>query len=142
MSGPYLSGGARTLPYMASERFEMRVPKDLLERIDAERGHEKRASWIKRTLESALGAVDGTKAPESVLPHGGQSSPAPSRASVEVYASANGETAIAARDVLREEWLEPEPVSGCPECGGSWASGLSPEGTYRICTDCGAREAS
>jgi DNA mismatch repair protein MutH len=60
-----------------------RLPDDLLKRVRvrcAEEGVRQNA-WVERALEKALGAADGMKAPESVLPHGGQSSPAPSRAS-------------------------------------------------------------
>lgn len=37
---------------------------------------------------------------------------------------------------LKERWLEPEPSSGCPECGGD----LKPvEGeSYRMCAECHA----
>lgn len=39
---------------MPSERFEMRVPGELMKRLDEARGYEARASFVKRALESAL----------------------------------------------------------------------------------------
>jgi uncharacterized membrane-anchored protein len=38
----------------ATERFEMRVPVQLLERVDEARGRESRASYVKRAVEAAL----------------------------------------------------------------------------------------
>lgn len=111
---------------MAAKRVEITVPEDLLERVDGARGHEPRASFIKRALESALEFEQRLPKPPKVL----------------VEAGADGELVISATDVLRNEWIEPEPSSGCPECGGEWAPAISPEGTYRICSDCGARESS
>jgi hypothetical protein len=49
-----MSGPVRTLPYMAEDRFEMRVPPGLLGRLDEARGHESRASFVRRALERAL----------------------------------------------------------------------------------------
>lgn len=50
---------------MSSVRFEMRVPEGLLERLDAARGFESRASFVKRALEKALGEADGHESPAS-----------------------------------------------------------------------------
>lgn len=45
----------RSGPVVAmSQRFEMRLSDELAEQIDAARGDVPRATWIKRTLESAL----------------------------------------------------------------------------------------
>ena len=43
---------------MPSERFEMRVPTDLMERVDQARGYEPRASFVKRAVEAALGGPE------------------------------------------------------------------------------------
>jgi hypothetical protein len=43
----------------------MRVPKDLLERVDAARGHESRASFVKRAIREAV------LPPKLVTPEGG-----------------------------------------------------------------------
>jgi hypothetical protein len=69
---------------MKSERLELRVEPELKARVVAAAGErgQKVATFVERALESALRAADGMKAPESVLPHGGQSSSAPSRAPV------------------------------------------------------------
>lgn len=39
---------------MPSRRFELTIPEELLERLDADRGHEPRASFVKRAVELAL----------------------------------------------------------------------------------------
>jgi hypothetical protein len=43
-----------SVPVVSSERFEMRVPAELMVRVDAARGFESRASFVKRALEAAL----------------------------------------------------------------------------------------
>lgn len=68
-----------------SARLALRIDPDLKARVEAlaaERG-QTLTVFVERALEVALGAADGMKAPESVLPHGGQSSPAPPRASTQ-----------------------------------------------------------
>ncbi len=74
---------------MPSERFEMRIPTSLLESLDRARGHESRASFIKRALERELGgrgpgtpaAVTSPCGSGSVKEVRATESPAPSRAS-------------------------------------------------------------
>jgi hypothetical protein len=58
---------------MSSERFEMRVPKDLLERVDAARGHESRASFVKRAIAAVLPPKLVTPSePVTISDHSGQ----------------------------------------------------------------------
>jgi hypothetical protein len=58
-----------------SARFEMRVSDELLARLDAARGHEPRASFVRRALERAL----GPEAKDAPVP-GVERPAAPSRA--------------------------------------------------------------
>lgn len=55
-----------------SGRFEMRVPDELLKRLDAARGFEARASFVKRALESALGEGSNATGSSGVTVRRGQ----------------------------------------------------------------------
>lgn len=58
-------------------RVEFTVPDELYERLESARGHEPRASFVKRALESALA---GSGAPAEVAPVSARpSSAAPTR---------------------------------------------------------------
>lgn len=121
MSGPYLSGPVRTVLGM-SERFEMRVPEDLLSRLDAARGHEPRASFVKRALVEMLDVEPLT--------------PVAAAAAREAYESPVLEEQFYAEDALAAiKGLESS--SGCPECGGDMR-GREPG--VRACVDCGLTE--
>jgi predicted transcriptional regulator len=108
---------------MASERFEMRVPDELMARVDAERGHEKRASFIKRAVEAFL-------SPESYAFEGER----------QVVREAVAAGAQGVRVEVGSIMPESVASSGCPECGGLWERREGERG--RWCVDCGAREAS
>jgi hypothetical protein len=62
--------------YVMSVRFEMRVDDALMGGIDAVRGNETRAAWIKRTLAAALREPKGGRPSEAGESAG--STPAPS----------------------------------------------------------------
>lgn len=96
----------------------IRFPDELEARLLAASKADGRtfSNFVVRTLESALRAADGMKAPESVLPHGGQSSSAPSRASVK-----KAEVALEVRDAVRKR--NAEKVYSCPRAGCIYVSG-------------------
>jgi hypothetical protein len=54
--------------YVMSVRFEMRVDDALMDGIDAVRGNETRAAWIKRTLAVALSGGDQEVPTSAVAP--------------------------------------------------------------------------
>jgi hypothetical protein len=113
---------------MESERFEMRVPKALLDRVDASRGHESRASFFRRAAVEKL--------------NGGRTDPPyPFEAERQAVRAA----VAAGVESVRVEAGSIVPASalvesgGCPECGGQWQR--RPDAPGRWCVDCGAREA-
>lgn len=50
----------------ADARFELRLPAELLERVDRARGSLPRAAWFRGAAEKALGSDQGTPGVQSV----------------------------------------------------------------------------
>jgi len=95
-----------------TRRIEITVSEDVWGRLEAARGFEPRASFVKRALVAVLGA-----APMS---------------------SSGGASGLVLEDCRFVEPLEPQ--GGCPECGGQWTRRVGEPG--RFCVDCGGREQS
>lgn len=120
-SGPYLSGPVRTVPDMSSERFEMRVPCELLARVDAARGHEPRASFVKRAVEAFLddGVSFRSESDQAALRR--------------AWDNPELEAQLVAPPATSVVVERAESGSGCPQCGGSWV--MASTGNV-ICEDC------
>ena len=63
-------GVCRKVPYMQDRRIELRVPEDLLARVDQARGLVSRAAWVRETVERALsgGPDAGKRGPDQASP--------------------------------------------------------------------------
>jgi hypothetical protein len=120
-SGPYLVR-------MQTVRFEMRVSEGWLGRVDAARGEESRASFVRRAVAEKAGRPLRTDA--EVI--------AQERAfrDIDGHRTTTPVVLPSGRTVV----VEPSEGSGCPECGGLWER--RPGESGRFCVDCGGREAS
>jgi hypothetical protein len=100
-SGPYNGGMADSL------RLELRVSRELLDRLDAARGSSPRGTWVKERLVDALGGV-----------------PLRSEADKESL------RAVWESPELERQLVE---VPSCPECAGDF---VVRDGRW-LCGDCG-----
>lgn len=143
-----------------AKRVEITVSEDVWVRLESARGHEPRASFVKRALEKALGTEEQVARPAVPSPPRASATEFVIDASVVAEAAAHPENAAAAlgfspeeeaahaaaarAEVTRQFVPEPEPLdegveepdyeSGCPECGGPWFAGDSPG--VRVCRGC------
>lgn len=116
---------------MESERFEMRVPRVLLLRVDEARGHESRASFFRR---AAVEKLNGSE-----ILRGGVAAFPVSRTAESAYTQAEVVEALPGPVPGLQTAASLVESGGCPECGGQWQR--RPDVSGRFCVDCGGREA-
>lgn len=105
-----------------TKRLEITVSDEMLTRLDAARGHEPRASFVKRALVEMLDVEPLT--------------PVAVAAAREAYESPVLEEQFYAEASLAAIEGQSSPA-GCPECGGEWRH---PSPGVRACMDCGLTE--
>lgn len=111
---------------MPSKRLELTLSDEVWTRLEKARGHEPRASFVKRALEAFL--------PEPGVQV--------SRGRVDVVLSSEDGRVLEQQSYVEEPFVVAGPVTrGCPECGGDMRE-RDPLSRVRVCADCGLTERS
>lgn len=126
-------------PYMDDKRLELRVSEELLAHIDRARGELARSAFVKAAVRRHVAMLSSpdvakmTRVVAEAVPPG--SGPPP-----RVYPPPTAREVEATRNIA-EQTGKPEPVPGCPECGGElqlvedrFSVG---DGQSLVCEDCG-----